>query len=71
LHPKDHRRFERRFFEEGLEFLEGYLDGVEVWAIGRLEARLGAGGPMAWRAGGLSIMTMSPGASDGANICST
>lgn len=33
------------FFEEGLEFGEDHLDGIEVGTVGRQEAQLGAARP--------------------------
>ena len=61
--------------DDGFEFGEAELDGVEVGTVGRQEAQRRAGrfngGPHAGDLVGLSAITMSPGCNVGTRICST
>ena len=65
------------FADDGFEFGEAQLDGVEVGTVGRQEAQRRAGASIAWRtpstlcAARLSVITMSPGCNVGTRICST
>ena len=65
------------FAQEGLEFGEDLLDGIEIGQVARQEEQLGAGGPDQLTHGvtlwlpKLSMITMSPAASVGTGNCST
>ena len=65
------------FADDGFEFGEAQLDGVEVGTVGRQEAQRRAGRfksvatPSTLCAARLSAITMSPGCNVGTRICST
>ena len=63
------------FADDGFEFGEAQLDGVEVGTVGRQEAQRRAGRfnrtPSTLCAARLSAITLSPGCNVGTRICST